>query len=383
MMQVRRILGTASLLALLLMRPPFALGEPANDAVPPGEVRLTESQMKLIELATEPARIGTVSPELVLNGEVTADQSRTVEILPRASGIVRAVSGELGDRVQAGDTLAVIESSAITEAEAAYLTARSKAALAQAQAAREADLRRKRITSEQEYQVARQAADQAGVELRAAERKLALLGVEPDKLGNSSTGVPVRVPVTAPFAGTLIERRVAAGDQVTEATPLFRLANLDQVWVIASVFARDIGKVAVGQPASVTIEGYGDRRFEGKVTWISDVVDEKTRTLKIRVELANPDRILRPGSFARVSLTPRTDDVIAVPASAVQRQKDQAFVFVESGPGRFVKRDVGLGRRTRDRVEITRGLEAGEKVVTNGSFALRSELEKSAFAGGD
>lgn len=382
-MHMRQILGAAILFALLLATISHALAEPASDAAPPGEVRLTQSQMKLIELATEPVRYGAVSPELVLNGEVTADQGRVVDILPRAAGIVRAVPRQLGDTVEAGDTLAVIESGAITEAEATYLTARSKAALAQAQAAREADLRRKRITSEQEYQVARQAADQAAVELRAAERKLALLGVDPKTLGAGASGVPVRVPITAPFAGTLIERRVAAGDQVTEATPLFRLANLDRVWVIASVFARDIGKVAIGQPASVTIEGYGDRRFEGKVTWISDVVDEKTRTVKIRVELANPERVLRPGSFARVSLTPSTEDVIAVPASAVQRQKDQAFVFVESGPGKFVRRDVGLGERTRDRVEITRGLKAGEKVVTNGSFALRSELEKSAFAGGD
>ncbi|MBN9560383.1 MAG: efflux RND transporter periplasmic adaptor subunit [Alphaproteobacteria bacterium] len=378
----RRLAGI--LLATVLATMPSLSTAFAEDGVPAGEVRLTGSQIKLIELATEPAKPGAVSPELVLNGEVIPDQGRVVDILPRAAGIVREVPRQLGDTVRDGDILAVIESSAIAEAEASYLTARSKSALTQAQAAREADLRRKRITSEQDYQIARQAAEQAAVELRAAERKLALLGLDPTTAGRGPAGVPVRVAVKAPFDGTLIERRVAVGDQVTEATPLFRLANLDRVWVIASVFSKDVAKVATGEAATVALEGYADRRFEGKVTWISDVVDEKTRTLKIRVELENRDRLLRPGSFARVTITPGTDtSVLTIPATAVQRQKDQAFVFVDGGSGTFRKREVTLGSRRRDRVEVTRGLEAGEKVVTQGSFALRSELEKSSFAGSD
>lgn len=379
----RRLIASI-LLAALLAAVPSSIAAAAEDAVAPGEVRLTDSQIKLIELATEPAKPGSVSPELLLNGEVTAAQDRMVEILPRAAGIVREVPRQLGDTVRSGDTLAVIESSAIAEAEASYLTARSKSALAQAQAAREADLRRKKITSEQDYQVARQAAEQAAVELRAAERKLALLGLDPAAAGRGPAGVPVRVAVRAPFDGTLIERQVAVGDQVTEATPLFRLANLDKVWVIASVFSKDVGKVALGQTATVTLEGYPQRRFEGKVTWISNVMDEKTRTLKIRVELDNPDRLLRPGSFARVTITPQSEDnVLTVPAIAVQRQKNQTFVFVEVGPGTYRKRDVSVGNHTSESVEVTKGLRAGEKVVTQGSFALRSELEKSSFTGSD
>lgn len=351
----------------------------AADEVQPGEVRLTDNQIKLIELATAPATPGTVSPELTLNGEVAADGNHTIDVLPRVAGIVREVPRQLGDTVQAGDTLAVVESAGIAEAEANYLTARSKAGLAGAQAAREAGLRRKGITSEQENQVARQGAEQAAVELRAAERKLALLGVNPKAMGRGSNTVAVQ----APFAGTLIDRHVAVGDQVVESTALFRLANLDRVWVLANVFARDVGKVAVGQPAAVTLEGYGDRRFEGAVTWMSDMVDDKTRTVKVRVELDNADRALRPGSYARVVIAAKSGTVLTVPASAVQRQGDQSFVFVAGDKGTFRKRDVSLGSRTRESVEVMQGLKAGEIVVTGGAFALRSELEKSAFAGGD
>jgi membrane fusion protein, heavy metal efflux system len=373
----------AALLALPVFVMPGARAAPTTDTPSPGEVRLTQSQIRLIELATEPAQPGTISPELLLNGEVIPDQNRVVDVLPRSAGIVRDVPRHLGDTVSTGDTLAVIESSAIAEAEANYLTARSKLALMQAQAAREASLRAKKITSEQEYQVARQAAEQAAVELRTTERKLTLLGLDPGSAGQVPTGIATRMPVKAPIDGTLIERRVNVGDQVSDTTALFRLANLDHVWVIASVFARDIGKVTVDQPASVIVEGYPERRFEGKVTWVSDVVDEKTRTLKVRAELDNTEHLLRPGSFAGVTITPRSATVLTIPASAVQRQKEQAYVFVEDAPGVFRKRAVILGSRARARVEVVSGLQAGEKTVSQGAFALRSELEKSAFAGSE
>lgn len=364
----------------------FSHANAAEEERTPGEVKLTASQMRLIDLKVEAAEPGRVVNDLVLNGEVTADQDRTVEVLPRTSGIVREVKGRLGDTVRAGAPLAVIESSGAAEAEAAYLSAQSKAALARAQAAREEGLWRKGISAQQDYQVARQAAAQADIEMRAAERKLQLLGLDPKAAGGQSAAArgPVRLTIAAPLDGTLIERRVAAGDQVTEASPLFRLANLEKVWVMASVFEKDMGRVAVGQPARVSLTAYPGRQFEGEVTWISDVLDEKTRTLKIRVELDNGERMLKPGSFARVAVTPADQrNGIIVPASAVQRQKDQNVVFVEEGDGVFKSRDVKVGERSRDAVSIVDGLKPGERVVTNGAFALLSELSKSAFAGGD
>ena len=364
----------------------FSHANAAEEGRTPGEVKLTGSQMRLIDLKVEAAEPGRVVNDLVLNGEVTADQDRTVEVLPRTSGIVREVKGRLGDTVRAGAPLAVIESSGAAEAEAAYLSAQSKAALARAQAAREEGLWRKGISAQQDYQVARQAAAQADIEMRAAERKLQLLGLDPKAAGDLAAAArgPVRLTIAAPLDGTLIERRVAAGDQVTEASPLFRLANLEKVWVMASVFEKDMGRVAVGQPAKVSLAAYPGRQFEGEVTWISDVLDEKTRTLKIRVELDNGERMLKPGSFARVAVTPADQrSGIIVPAGAVQRQKDQSVVFVEAGDGVFKSRDVTVGERSRDAVSIVDGLKPGERVVTNGAFALLSELGKSAFAGGD
>lgn len=379
-MMLRRSLLVAAILAAGSAASP---GVGAEAELPAGEVKLTESQAKLIRLVADVAKPGSIAEPLVLNGEVTPNLDRTLTVLPRAPGIVREVKGRLGETVPQGATLAVIESSAVAEAEAAFLAAQSRTALTRAQAAREESLWRKKISSQQDYLAARQAATEADAALRAAERKLQILGVAPPSAQDRTQG-PVRLPVTAPIAGTLIERQVAVGDQVTESSALFRMANLETVWVIASVFEKDIGRVASGEAASVSIPAYPGRAFTGAVTWVSDVLDEKTRTLKIRIELDNPERLLKPGSFARVVVTPADRQAgLVLPTSAVQQQGGETIVFVDEGEGRFKRQVVRIGGRTRDAVAIVEGLEPGQKVVTNGAFALLSELEKSSFAGGD
>lgn len=368
-----------SLVAAIASAPLAFAAEPG-----PAEIRLSEEQMRLIELQTSPATVRALGNELTVNGEVTPNLDRMVEIQPRAGGTLRDMQGRLGEAVRAGTTLAVVESSQIAEAEAAFLAARSRAELANSQLAREEALWQKKISAEQDVVQARQQAAEAGIALKTAERKLRLLGLDPRAGGARASGAgSVRLPVTAPFEGTIIEKHGAAGDQVSEATTLFRLANLDTVWVIASVHENDIGRVAVGRPAIVTSNAYPDRRFEGRVTWVADLLDEKTRTLKARIELDNKDRALKPGSFVRVRVTTAGGPTLVVPAAAVQRQKAERIVFVETAPGTFQRREIKIGQTSPQAMEILDGLAAGEKVVTTGAFALKSELEKGAFADND
>lgn len=350
------------------------------------EIHLTPEQIKLIGLKTAIVQQTPIVIDLMLNGEVTPNQDRTVQILPRVPGIVREVLKTLGDRVRANEPIAIIESRELAETEAAFLAAKSRAELAQRQLEREETLFKKKITAEQDYLTAKQAAEAAAIELRATEQKLTLLGLDPRaaKPRQSGSSTPVRVPVFAPFDGTLIEKRVAVGDQVTDQTPLFRIANLDEVWVIANVFEKDMGSVRVGRAATVMLRAYPDRKFEGKITWVSEVIDEKTRTLRARVEIDNRERLLRPGSFARVSLrTESQNNGISVPAPAVQRQKSENIVFIDGGDGLYKRREVKIGTRSPETVEVTGGLAPGEAVVTSGSFMLKSELEKSGFADKD
>ncbi|MBY0558512.1 efflux RND transporter periplasmic adaptor subunit [Hyphomicrobium sp.] len=349
----------------------------------PKEVKLSAAQAELIGLETAYAKKTTLAREIWLNGEVTADQDRTLQVLPRAGGVVVEVKKALGDEVRTNDVLAFIESQEISSSSAAYLVAKSKASLAQRQLERHETLWKKNVIAEEEYLISQQGAAEAQAQLRAAAQKLALLGIDAATVDNSAPpSVSTRVPVLAPMSGTIIEKKIAVGDQVTDQTPLFRLADLEKVWVIASAFEQDMGQLAVGLPATVVLRAYPDRKFQGRVTWVSQVVDERTRTLAIRVELDNSDKLLRPGSFARVLIkVPMREASVSIPPNAVQRHNQEQIVFVDAGGGVYKLRSVKTNLKTPNEVEIVSGLAAGEKVVTDGSFMLKSELEKSSFGG--
>lgn len=345
------------------------------------EVKLTPEQIKLVDIKTAPVMAAPISVELVLNAEVTANQDKTLQVLAKTSGVISSIKKHLGDRVLADETMAVIASRELAEAEAAYTTAKAKADFAKAQLAREESLWKQRATAEQELLSAKAAANQASAELDAAEQKLKLLESNhvnlPDHTGRAALGVPVN----APFNGTIIEKRIALGDQVNDQSPLFKIADLDTVWVIANVFEKDLERVAVGQAAMVSVRAHPDRVFEGPVTWVAAVLDEKTRTMQARIEIDNKDGHLKPGSFATAVLKIVTNpNGLSVPPAAIQRQKSETIVFVQAGEGGFKRRAVKLGEKSRDAVEIVAGLAAGETVVTSGSFILKSELEKASFA---
>ncbi|MFA5957798.1 efflux RND transporter periplasmic adaptor subunit [Hyphomicrobium sp.] len=356
--------------------------QPAEDAEQ--LVRLSSAQAELIGLETAIAKKGGFAVELWLNGEITADQDRTLQVLPKAGGVVAEVKKSLGDSVVANDRLVVIESQDIPAASASYLVARSKVDLMQRQLERHESLWKKNVIAEEEYLVSKQAATEAQVQLSAAMQKLALLGIDPQTVTESATigMASARVPVLAPVDGTIIEKKVSVGDQVTDQTPLFRLANLERVWVIANAFEQDMGRVAVGQTATVTLKAYPDRKFTGTVTWVSQVLDERTRTLAVRIELENPEKLLRPGSFARVLLRlPVQASAVSVPPTAIQRQDTKQIVFVDAGGGVYKRRVVKTNAQSPNEIEVVEGLAPGERVVTDGSFILKSELEKSSFGG--
>lgn len=361
-------------------------GESGEHAEEGGEVTLTDAQVKLGEIRSVAVSTGEIGAELRLNGTVSLDQDRVAEIVPRVPGVVREVRAQLGDEVRAGDVLTVIQSRELADAAAEFLAARERLALAQARFAREADLRAKRISAEQEFLEAKQALAEARIEQRSAEQKLRALGFSSDELQallQRSDEALTRYSVTAPFAGTVIEKHVTQGEQVDTGTAIFRIAQLDKVWVIASVYPKDLGRVAVGQLATVTVQAYPDRTFSGKVTWIASTIDERTRTLPIRVEIDNRERLLKPGLFARVAVVAGAKrNALVIPLPAVQRQKGEAVVFVEEGKGRYARREVSLGVRSGGAVEVIAGLDEGERVVTDGAFLLKSELEKAGFEAG-
>lgn len=348
------------------------------------DVKLTPEQIELAAIKSDVAATGEIDIELVLNGEVTLNRDRVTEIVPLVPGVAREVLARLGDEVRANVPLAVIDSRELADAWGEFLAARERVALAQSRYAREEGLRQKKITSEQEFLESREALAGAQIEQRTAEQKLRTLGVSLDgQKPPQRLDTLTRYTVSAPVDGTIIEKRVTAGEHVEGNAPIFRIAQLDQLWVIAHVYPKDVARVKVGQLARIHAQGYpADRPFAGKLTWIASVLDEKTRTLQVRFEVDNRERLLRAGLFARINVAIEKKSGIVVPNAAVTGMKGKSVIFIDEGDGRFAPREVVVGARAGDKVEIAWGLDEGDKFVSAGAFLIKSELEKAGFEAG-
>ena len=346
-------------------------------------VSLTDAQIKVGRIESVETTMGEISQTVQLTGEVRVNQDRVVQVVPRVGGIIRSVSSFLGDVVEAGVVMAILDSRELADAKSAYFGSRERTRLAQTKFKREESLWRKKISSEQEYLNTQSSLAESQIEERAAAQKLRALGVSPESLQGSPESSLTRFEVVAPFGGTVIEKNVTTGASVDEREPIYRIADLRTIWVIASVYEKDIAQIVSGQTAAVRTGAYRDRTFKGRITWIADILDERTRTLKVRVEVDNERRLLKPGMFVTADVTVGTrDNVLLVPGAAIRRQGGEIIVFVDEGSGRFERREVVTGVQSDGLVEIRKGLKRGERVVSAGSFILKSELEKEGFGGG-
>jgi len=187
----------------------------------------------------------------------------------------------------------------------------------------------------------------------------------------------------APIDGVVIERNQAVGELVDKASAVYVISDPTDLWVLAEVKERDLAALKVGQDANFTVLAYPDETFHGKVVRIGHKVEDQARTVEARIEVSNDGR-LKPGMFADVEIvTTVTKDVLVISDQALQSVEDGQVVFVDLGDGKFEKRAVKLGREQHGRVQVLEGVQAGEKVVSTGSFILKSELLKASLADED
>jgi membrane fusion protein, heavy metal efflux system len=229
---------------------------------------------------------------------------------------------------------------------------------------------------------AEEALDMGRTELRRAEEELEHLGITngEDPTGESGENIPVR----SPFAGVVLERLVTPGTAVTPGTPLFVVSDLSTVWVLAEIDEAHLAGAQTGRPVTVRVAAYTDESFTGRVTYVGETVNPKTRRVTVRCEVPNTNGRLKPEMYATVAIgqsEPRT--IVAVPSASVQTVKGQTSVFVEDGAGRFRVRPVELGTDRDGVLEVRRGLRSGERVAVSGAFILKSELLKSSGDGGE
>lgn len=319
---------------------------------------------------------------LQVTGTVQPIDSRIGHVRPLAKGRLQEIIAKVGDRVAKGQPLARFDN-----IEAGELAAQYEAA--------QAELRRfdvQRAAAVRQSERSRRLAEIGAVPQKEAEAAASeVKTVEASIEGQQSViaGISARLKrfgltyanlrsstqtlITSPFTGVIIKAGAATGEVVAEDTDLFQVADLSRVWVQAEVYEKDLANVTTGQQAFITVDTYPDRQFIGNVTYIGDILDPSTRTTRVRCEVPNPQVALKLDMFATVRLpTKFSRRGIAVPNSALQQWEDKNFVFVRTAATKFAPREVTLGKAINGATEIVSGLKAGEPVVVNGSFHLKS-----------
>ncbi len=330
----------------------------------------TLSSQQIADAGIEVTRptVGGVAGAIELPATIEGDPQRVQVVSAPIGGRLVSLTRNLGQSIDRGATLAIIESREAAALNAGVEAAGARLALAQANLRREQRLFAERVSPEQDLVAARTAATEAGIALRLARQQLAATG--------GGGGALNRIAVRAPIRGQVIARSASLGQQVAADGELFRVADLRQVSVTMSLVPADAGRVKPGARVEVTSTG---RRREGRVAFVSPILDETTRLVPVIATIDNADGTWRVGENVGVSilLPAGGDRSVAVPSAAVQMIGDRPHVFVRTATG-FRATPVTLGRTDGGSVTVTAGLTGEERIASTNSFTLKAELGKTA-----
>jgi membrane fusion protein, heavy metal efflux system len=346
-----------------------AESNPRGDTGTAGVVTLSEAAMRTAGIETAPAADRTVSgleTTAAVPGQVEFDPARVALISPRLAGRIERLTVVEGDPVRAGQAVVEILSTAFLTAQHDLIQAVRRARLLEGSAD----------------------AEGAAALADAARQRLRLMGAGGPLIDSIvDEGRPRDVlPIGAPFNGRITQAHALSGAAVEAGSPIFTLADLSIVNVAASVPERSIRDVRIGQPVTVTLAAYPDRRWDGKVVRIKAELDRETRTAVALIQVANEDGSMRPGMFASIRLgnvagSRSASSALAIPASAIVTDGEERYVFVEIGERSYERRIVDVSQIAGGdgSFAVHSGLAAGERVVIRGAFTLKAELAKATF----
>jgi membrane fusion protein, heavy metal efflux system len=351
-------------------------------------VEMSVSAQQHVGMVVAPAALKQLTEYLRATGTVQPIDSRVGVVGPLARGRIAEVRAKIGDRVEAGQALAVFDNIEAGEllsqeqsAHADLERLRAQLIPATRQAERSHHLADIGAGAEKDYESSK--AEKEGIEadirsqqalIDGIRQRLRRFGVSDDSLHGAFL-----TPLKAPFSGVITKAQASPGDVVDAGREVFTVADLSRVWVQAEVYEKDLGRVRIGQSAFITVDTYPNQPFEGKVAYISDVLDPQTRTARVRCEVANRDLRLKTDMFANIELpTKFSKQALTVPASALQEVDGKNVVFIRHSATQFERRVVEKGVMVNSQTEIVSGLKPGEPVVTQGAFHL-----KSILAGGE
>jgi Cu(I)/Ag(I) efflux system membrane fusion protein len=334
----------------------------AGEALAEGQLRVSTERQQKLGIRLEAARRTTLADTLQLAGTLQADERRLTSVNARVEGYVTALRvAATGSAVRKGQVLLEAWSPDYQSAQQEYrVAARTLESLGEASAEARAG---------------------AGRVVAASAERLRNWGMGEAELAALRAGGEPQAAmlVRATGDGVVVDKPARVGLRFMPGEPLYQLADLSSVWVMAEVHEQDLAQAKVGAAASASLVAWPGRQFAGRVEFISPVLDPESRTAQLRIVFANPRGELKPGMYADVALRgPQAEPVLTIPASAVIDTGLRQMAFVERGPGLFERRTLRLGRRGEGRVQVLDGLAEGERVVVEGNFLVDAESNLDA-----
>ncbi|MGC4113788.1 MAG: efflux RND transporter periplasmic adaptor subunit [Myxococcales bacterium] len=311
-------------------------------------IELTQDRVQLAGVRTEKVTRQSLQNDLRTVGSLAASEESLAHVHTRFSGWIEQVFVmQTGDKVEKGQELATIYSPELLAAQQEFLNAR---------------------------RWAQQGSPNGGLEADARQ-KLELLGISETEIGElEKSGKPQRaMKIRSPVQGYVISRTALPGLYVQTGAELFQVADLSRVWLLADIYESEIGRVKIGQPATLTLQAYPGETFTGRVQFIYPTLNAETRTLRVRLAFKNPDLRLKPGMFGNVALQLAKAEGLVVPSEAVVDTGETQYLFLSKEGGRFEPRRVKLGARLGERTQILSGVAEGDLVVTTANFLIDSE----------
>ena len=318
------------------------------------------------QIKTDTVSIRPVIEEIRLAGKVTFDQDKVVKLYPMVSGNVLTVNVALGDHVEKGEVLAVVNSAEIVGAENDIVTAQANQAVAEKNLSATESLYKGGIASEKEYLAAVKEAEKSRSELNRVKTVLSIYG-----------GAQSNYVIKSPISGYIVEKLINPNMQIRpdNSTNLFTISDLKRVWILANVYESDIAGIAKGERVSVTTLSYPDKVFDGTIDKIYNVLDPDNKTMKVRIQLDNIGNMLKPEMFANVIVQQVTGTSMpAVPAKSVVFDRNRYWVLVCTGKCNVQIRQIDIVKSTNLYTYIRSGVNPGEKVITNRQLLIYNAI---------
>jgi cobalt-zinc-cadmium efflux system membrane fusion protein len=349
----------------------------------PNEIEVTPALTANLKLGLP--TMHDVKGLLRVSAHVETDASRIARVGSPVSGrILRLVVFE-GQIVRPGTVLATLHSTDLSAAQLALIKAVSQQSLAEAATRRAEQLVASDVIGRAELERRQAELLQASTEAASYRTQLRGLGMTDAHIQKlvSTRELSADYSIVTPKGGTVLERKITIGQVVQPADPAFTIADLSTVWIVASVPEEDAGNLRRGMEVAVQVPALPQEKIAGRLSYVAPIVDPATRTVQVRIDVANPNGSYKPDELASMTFTGHTERKLTVPQTAIVREENKDYVFLQLAPNKFVLRQVILGEESDDRRVVESGIQAQDPIVIDGAFHLNNQRKQNAIKGGN